>query len=723
MSQVNLNNEQQVNFNAGAQQPQGIRQHADLPPELQNARPSTSVWAKIGRVAEYVARALIAIPTLGLSELAIRGIRKLCTKAHASDIPPQPRVRGNRPAMLPLAEPRADADNTALKDGMLKLNLPQRHLDSLRVLLDDMALRYGGIAPRNLDELRKLMTHTEPFVRQLRRAVDASAMYVDPARLQRLAREILEPEMIRRSIGDLLREKAQSLGMQLRPEGIRQATEIFFQSCRDKISDRPMGTLRDNIESFLNYEGMGNTHMVKDAFHRMAKHVDAADVLQRAALQDGLETDSLPPAHRKALDDMLKGLRDAYGQDCLPTDMPKLLRTHLGTGDMLLDKLKQMARKAKAAIAPQAFADAVRDMLTPVARRHAMSQALGELLEKGHGLRLHPRVLPALLDALLERCPALKENLPGVTSAETARQALADLDGEVSPFLAEVAGNVKAVEEQCLTAVSPEIRPVLQNLIRSLPFDNAGKAQSRAMVDRFLRNMPAWKASIPLGDKSLDAFCAKMTDELNIRMQTLAGEDRRFNGNIYGTFRDDTNRNTWVFNGTVFDHRPTDEVISGFEQIVPAAVDRQFLSKLANQYLDAALQEPLKGVMLPNPNDPQQSEVHHVWQYSGDEVQEEQRSNGLTFRTIGTIDALIQPGKVDMPNDGQYSITVAGDGKSAVVEMIVPSVIVTDNAARLPVGAVRHVMRVQCELSGGAPDVRPRVTGVQISQTVSPLDI
>ncbi|MCR5814959.1 MAG: hypothetical protein K6G15_10795 [Desulfovibrio sp.] len=721
MSQIRLNNEpSKGNLNVGEPQLAVSHPNRELPPELANARPSTSGWAKIGRVAAYIARGIGAVATLGISEGIIWGIRKLYKYCHASPMPPQARLPKKHPPMLPQAEPSVDADNSALKNGLLKLNIPQKHLDALNSLLDDMRLRYGDVVPKNLAELRTFKTTTEPFIVLLRRSVSDSDEYVDPARLQRMAKEILEPELIRHAVETLLQEKAQSLGLQLRPEGFRLATEILFQSLKKVNESMPLGTEKASIESFLNNEGMGNTLMVKDSFQRIEKFVNAEDVLQRAALLDGLNTSNLPPAYQQAINTICKNLRDAYGQDCLPMEMSELLRTHLGTGVMLLDKLRTMVKNITGDITPKTIADTVTSELARICQRHAMSQALGELMEKNHGLKLHPKILPNLLERFAERCPAVTEAMAGVSNTQTARQALTDLEAQVAPFLAEVAANITAVEEHSLSNLSPEIRPLLQNIIRSLPFDNASKEQSQAMVDRLLLDMPTWKASIPMGDKSLDAFCAKLADELNIRMATLRGEDKRFIGDIYGTFQDDANRNKWILNGKVMNHRPTNEVIGQLEQIAPHPLDRQFLSKLANQYLWSALVEPLKGVMLPKANNPQQMEVRRVWQYSGDDVEGPQRNNGLSFNTPTEFEFFVQPKDVDMPDDGQFSISVSEDGKSAVVEVVMDTAMITGNMAKIPVGSARHVMQVHCDLSAGT-NVRPRVTKVVLSQELTPL--
>ena len=64
------------------------------------------------------------------------------------------------------------------------------------------------------------------------------------------------------------------------------------------------------------------------------------------------------------------------------------------------------------------------------------------------------------------------------------------------------------------------------------------------------------------------------------------------------------------------------------------------------------------------------------------------------------------------------------DKKHAVVEMVVPSAMTTENPKQglIPVGMCTHTLQVECELSGGDPNVRPRVTGIQLGQEIKPLN-
>ncbi len=722
MSQVNLNPVQGQQPIQGNNASNGAQHNPNLPQELQNARPSTSGWSTFGRVVLGVVRVIGAIATIGISELIIR-------KAMASPEPPQPRVPRNQPALLPQAQPRTDADNTSLVSNMRKLNLPQPHLDALKTVLTDLAARYGDNAPKTLEDLRHLETHKGPFILKLEKLVSNSEEYVDPARLQRLAREILEPEMARRAVGDQLQHKAQELGMQLRPEGIKLATELLMRDCAKKIESLPMGVVTDTIENFLNPDPRSNAGSVKNAYDSITKYVDVADVLGRAALQDGLEAKALPPAHQTAVDNALKELRSAYGQNCLPTGMKAVLLTRLPDNHSLSTKLNEMAAKTQTAISPEAFAQEVKNLLKPVAQHHALSQALGTKLEKDHGLQLHPKVFPTLLDNLLRNSPDLKNAMPGVENAQSAQQALEAQKASVDTFLKAVADNVRHMEETYLPQVQAELRPILQSLIHSLPFDPQSRAASDGQLKNLVSDMRNWQASIPLGDPSLNAFCIRLTEDVNIRTQRLAGQDgRQFteNSNIATSFRADVSRNVYKFNGKVFDHKPEDQVIGEFTQMVPTAIDQQFLSKLSNQYLWKDLTEPLLAQVLLQPGgDP--AEGQRLWRNSGAPVQEEARNNGLTFNTtrpeISPNGNFSQPQDVGLPNDGYFSITVSDDKKTAVVEMVLPQAITTEGpAVIIPVGTVTHTMQVTCELSGGDPNVKPRVTGIKLGQELRPLN-
>ncbi len=724
MSQANLNpvQQQQQQPIQGNDGPNGAQQNPNLPQDLQNARPSTSGWSTLARVALGVVRVLGAIATVGISELIIR-------KALASPEPPKPRVPKKQPALLPQAKPGNDAENTALANNMKKLNLPQAHIDALKAVLTDLAARYGDNVPKNLEDLRNLQLHgNKYFIVMLEDLVRKSDAYVDPARLQRLARELLEPEMAWRAAGNVLQNKAQELGIQLRPEGVKLATELFMQDCAKKIEGKPMGPMKDRIERFLNPDPKGNAASVQSTFNNITKYVDVSDVLRRAELRDRLEANSLPPAHQTAVDNVLNELRSAYGPDCLPKDIRAVLSIDIAAGTKLVYELKKSAAEAQTAISPEVFAQKVKDLLKPVVQRHAMSQTMGNMLEKDYKLKLHPKVLSTLTKELLHSCPDLKNAMQGVENLQGVQQTMEAQQATVGAFLKTVADNVKQMEESYLPQVQRELRPILQNFIHSLPFASQSKAASEDQLQNLVSNMRSWQASIPLGDPSLNAFCTRLTEDINIRMQALAGQDRRQfsnDSNIAASFKADLNRNVYKFNGKVLEYKPADEGIGEFTQMVPTAIDQQFLSKLANQYLWTDLTEPLQA-QIPPGGVPAQAQ--HYWRNGGDQVvQDEARNNGLTFNKtrplISPNGNFAQPSGLDLPSNGYFSINVSEDKKTAVVEMVLPRAIATEGPqVVIPAGMVTYTMQVTCELSGGDPNVKPKVTGIQLGQELQPLN-
>ncbi|MBQ9406846.1 MAG: hypothetical protein IJU37_08965 [Desulfovibrio sp.] len=726
MSQVNINRPLQdiQNQPVPGPAPEGLAK-PNLPQELQNARPSSSGWATFGRVVLGVVRVIGAIATLCISEVIIR------TAIAARDAP-EPRVQPHNPDHLPPADPQVEAGKKVLSDGMLKLNLPPRHIEALQGLLTDLADRYGDNVPKNLDDLRKLKLHSgEPFILKLRDAVKQSAEDVTPARLQDMARDFLEPEMVKRSLDVALQNKARELGIQLEswgpnhePRGLQLATNKFLQACEERGS-MPMSQLKDSVEPFLNPRGLNTEQSVQTAFQSVQDYPFVEDALRRAALQDGQEHDTLPPEHAAALDNMVAKLRTAYGQDCLPQEPKKILRTRPTHGNTVLDGLKELAQNAETAISPQDFGRLLKEQLTPMCQRHALGLALGERLEKEHGIKLHPQVLGHLLDELENRCPALTKNLDRISNVQAARETLEAQKTATDDFLAFVGNNVKYLEQTYLPQVQPQLQPILRNLIRSLPTGPAHMEESQAQVARLAADMSTWQASIPLGDPSLNDFCTHLADDLNNRTSTLAAEEgSKFKDNIYGTFDHDSNRNNWKLNGKEFNKKPADVLSGELKQIAPAPIDQQFLSKLTNQYLWSDLKVPM--VAQAGPDNVVQP---RVWNNSGEPVQEEARNNGLAFTTarqhVSVNGHFNQPQDVDLPNDGYFSITVSEDKKHAVVEMVVPSAMTTENPKQglIPVGMCTHTLQVECELSGGDPNVRPRVTGIQLGQEIKPLNV
>ncbi len=670
-------------------QAQGAEPRAGLPQELQNARPSTSVWAKIGRVASYIARGIFAVGTLGISEAAIWGVKKLYNYCHASPEPPQPRV-ARQEVPLPNDEPQADIDNRAIYNGIVRFRLPQAYKDAISDLLQELSGSFGNLVPKNLDELTKLTIvksngGINHFSLMLRNKVNDSTEAVTPGRLKEMARQILLPELTRKSIANALKPVAGDLGI--------DASKETRQAAACEMFDKTGGVIFQNQAQATEF---------------VAEHRDiAAPALKKAALLDGLEKRQLPPAYKAQLDSVANELRLAFGAKCVPKEQADILQMKVTRGSHLLDQLQQAITEKP--LSPQEFGKLARDFLKPLAQRFAMGQAIAREMEK-KGVKPNPGLLPKLVDSLIESGgQKMSAAVNGLSNTAGTQNILAQ--PATQQFLTETVANMKALEAKYLPQVSDDAKPLLRNIIRSLPYDAANRGSSITMVQHMAKEMADWKADIPMDAESTQKFCGKMVTELNTRLSTLAAEQpNKFNGNIFAAFRADSNRNMWTFNGKVLDHLPAEHLEGELTRNVPSAIDQQFLSKLTNQYAWTDLASPLDG----------------VWSQSGDDSANEINGSGLAKAKPLANNFKRQPqdfaGMEKIAGSPAFTITVAPDKKTAVVEIIRPYVICTDEQSESqPVGTANLVMRVECKLSGGDPNVRPEVTNVQVSQKLTPL--
>ena len=102
-------------------------------------------------------------------------------------------------------------------------------------------------------------------------------------------------------------------------------------------------------------------------------------------------------------------------------------------------------------------------------------------------------------------------------------------------------------------------------------------------------------------------------------------------------------------------------------------------------------------------------------------MNEEEFKNGLTFippRELNKLGHLIPSQSAGLSETPSFGITVSPDKKHAVVEMRLPKAIVTNDSRKIAVGSNEIVMQIHCDLSGGDPAIRPRVTDVQLSQNI-----
>lgn len=227
MSQVQLNNSTpKVQSDTLEQAQWGPQQNAQLPEYLQNARISTSILAKSGKVVGGAFDSCGAIAKLGKNE-----ITTLCDQVKAFDTAPKPRVEsyGN---LLPFAQPQADCANSQLYKSLVNLNLPQAYKDALIELLQELSLPFVQYAPKDISGLAKwkIVTYADnqPFVFSMSSSVRKCPEELTPASFKELAKQILLPDLTRKSMLEALKQEADNLGLKISHDGLQAAAcELF----------------------------------------------------------------------------------------------------------------------------------------------------------------------------------------------------------------------------------------------------------------------------------------------------------------------------------------------------------------------------------------------------------------------------------------------------------------------------------------------------------------
>ena len=626
-----------------------------VPQELQNARVSTSLFARIGHsIASFFA-------TVG------EGICALGARIFLSSETPKPRVNPGDKDALPFARPADMAANEALADGIYDMNLPDAHKGAFDKLLNEMRERYGDAAPKDFEALKELETNgTNYFPQEFRKAVRECPEHVSPQRLYHIAKDILEPFVAKLAIGHALKSRADELKIPMAGKSAEKATAFFLEDCKKAGLDVSLDSIPD----------------LKSAQELVSKMADRAkDAVEKGSLAGAWHEHTLPPAHQKAMDAMLNDLRKNFGRDCLPKDFKAILNINIEWGQ-LRTELESLVNHPETPLSPQQLASKVKELLLPPLREQALCKALGRQLETKHGVTLHPDILSKAFQAGVE---SLKAEIPHINSYGDALKVLTRHTQKIDPMLAGIAKTVSEMDAKYLPQVNDEIRPLLKNYIHSLVWNDDRKAASEAMISSLAKDMASWKLSVPFGEKSLTAYCDKMASELVIFMN-----DNRvdmFTDDIFTSMDHDANRNNWKINGQDFDHPKAPTLVANLKTAAPNPADQRFLSKLVNQYLSTTVAGSLM----------------KLWRFSETSVKGEELKNGLAFNPTFILGSVRQPSNVNnlQADEGYYSITISPDQKTAVIEVLCPNAICTDDQNPIQLGTVNQTLRIHCNLSGG----------------------
>ena len=644
----------------------------NVPQELQNARPSTSIFSRIGHSIKSFFSAIGS------------GISAIAARIFVSDTP-KPRVNPNSPNALPMSRPADDAANSQLSSGLYQMQIPASHRNALEGTIKNLRERFGDAAPENIDALSNFMIDDNYFMMKLRLSIDQSTEYVSPQRFARLAMEILEPQVAENAIGNVLKARADTLGIPMQGNAVKLATTAFFEA---------------NPDLSLNH-----VSDMKSAQECVAKKETMLEgILKKASITGALEEKTLPPEYKKAMETMLDSLRASFGKDCLTESLEGILKLSIPESGNLQWLLTQFVKENKNPVSPETFAATAKKFLLPLVQERSVNAMLGRMLEEKHGIKPHPKLLSEMFDGVRN---ILKNDLSNTSGLGDIAKIIVDHEEEVSTAFSEISGKIKSMEEKYLPSVDITVRPILQKIIRSLPW-NAEKAEdSEKQIETVVKDMASWKADVAFGDKKTDAWCAKMTEELKLFTND---ENNTFVDDIFPTVYADANRAEWNINNKHLSHPQSQDLIADFKTAVPNPEDQHLLSTLSNQYLGTNLSISL----------------NYQWRISDTEVSENECKNGLSFSSKSNPDSfglLREATGVNVfhglhADNGSYSITVSPDKKTAVVELHSSKAICTDNKKTIQVGTANHVLRIHCNLSAGSPDGKPSVTKVEISQNL-----
>ncbi len=147
MSQMNIGGVQPQQVNqASAPQAQGVEQKHDVPQELQNARVSTSLFAKIGHAIASLAHGISEAATYIASGIAA-GLKSICSHFSVSDKAPEPRLQ----------EAEIDpAFNRDLRSGVYQMRLeyiPAEYVEAGNAACEEVTGQFPGVNIRSMEQL------------------------------------------------------------------------------------------------------------------------------------------------------------------------------------------------------------------------------------------------------------------------------------------------------------------------------------------------------------------------------------------------------------------------------------------------------------------------------------------------------------------------------------------------------------------------------------------
>ena len=204
-------------------------------------------------------------------------------------------------------------------------------------------------------------------------------------------------------------------------------------------------------------------------------------------------------------------------------------------------------------------------------------------------------------------------------------------------------------------------------------------------------------------DPDLSAFneAAKNSMSLTIREHMQPGKDAKFTDNIHNTMIADANRGTYVLNGTTYDRKPADELITAFKTLVPDVKKQRVLSTFLNQIC-------LETVQLPS---------NHVAYDTGEGALNLPGAKALVNRDMTS--GLYQLSILSTYGHGlTHDLQLSEDGKTATITQTITADLAAPGSRMdrlVSFGQVTLSQRFVIDLE---PDI-PVVTDYKLSQTIA----
>ena len=276
--------------------------------------------------------------------------------------------------------------------------------------------------------------------------------------------------------------------------------------------------------------------------------------------------------------------------------------------------------------------------------------------------------------------------------ADAAKRVGVQLDAKKAARAAEL------MQRLCTDMPAKNAR-LLANFVVRLKLTDAAKQREDAVAADTAKSIREWR-DFGFGYEPVAALSNAVKDNVSnvIREHMQPAKDKKFTDNIHDTMYQDANRAVYIFNGTVYDHKPSEELIPAFKALVPDPKKQRALSTYLNQLC-------LETLIFPS---------NHLPYDSGVEAQKLPGSSALVNRNLAT--GLYTNAVLDTTGHAiTQDLQVSPDGKTATLTQSISADLAAPGSnmdTRINFGQVTLSQRLVINLE---PEV-PVATEVKIFQ-------